>query len=96
MKEKGYEVDGHRKFVIEFREEPDGTIRPYATVRPRDPYNGTVGKTHVHEDGRLCILEGREARSMEVAEAQAQYWMRGYCTYVDTGVFPDPGGRVKV
>lgn len=81
-------------FEFEFRRDDDGRYWIYVDRRPGNPRGGDV---HLHPCcDQICVTQGKEPRSFEMAEAIAHYWMLGYSTYVHTGDFPNEGGRVYV
>lgn len=61
-------------------------------TNPRRSRKATV--THVYSTGRICVT--RDPQTLEKAKAIARYWATGYLAYLETGVFPDSGGQVKV
>ena len=83
-------------YEIDIRKENDGTYSAYCLEHPPNPFDNDVRKCHLYQSGKICVKEGKEPRSFEVAEAFARYWMVGYSEYVRTGEFPDEGGSVRV
>jgi hypothetical protein len=50
--------------------------------------------THVYSDGRICVTH--PPQTLDKAKAIARFWATGYLSYIETGIFPNSGGRVRV
>ena len=88
--------DNGDEYLIEYREEDDGTYSIWAIESPRNPYSGNVEKHHLYESGKVCVESSHTPRTMERAIALAVYWMNRYSVYVRTGQFPKTVGRINV
>ena len=93
---KRYRVGGNYIFELEYRSQPDGTIKLFALDHPSDPHGKTSIEHHLCDDGWICVSQGNEPRTMDRAKAIAVHWMEGYSEYIRTGVFPKGGRRVTV
>ena len=93
---KNFRVDGRDFYQIDFRDQPDGTIKLFDLNHPPDPHGKTSLEHHLCEDGWICVSPGSEPRTMDRAKAIAVHWMEGYSEYIRTGVFPKVGRRVTV
>ena len=62
--------------------------------RPPNPRGGGATRTHVFDDGKLCITGGREPKTFEQAVARSWQWLIGYSQYIRSGgSFPNDGVR---
>ena len=93
---KHYLVNKRDRYTIEFRPQSDGTIKMFALDHPYDPYGKSVSENHLYPSDEICVLAGREPRTMDKAAAIAMVWCEGWSTYIRTGTFPTGGKRVNV
>lgn len=71
---------------------PDGVDRYgiFCLNHPQNPYSDAEVHTHLDpKTGQICVAPGRMPHTMEMAEAIAYLWMRGYSQYIRTGKFPE-------
>jgi hypothetical protein len=83
-------------YLIEIRREADGTYWVWCLEHPEDPWGRGAEHHHLYDTGKLCVREGREIRSQEVAEAFAHWWMQRFSEYCETGTFPMTRGSIRV
>ncbi len=83
-------------FRFDFRRKrTSGGYVIYCLAHPYSPYE--LGHAaHLHEGDVICVLPGREPKSLERAKAIAFAWMRGFSHYIRTGDFPNGPARVNV
>ena len=93
---KNYRVNGRDQYQIDFRPQPNGTIKLFALEHPADSHGAAVSENHLYSTGEVCVAAGHEPRSMDRAKAVAVHWMEGFSEYVRTGEFPKGGRRVSV
>jgi hypothetical protein len=91
-----YRVNGRDHYQIDFRPQPNGTIKLFALQHPADSHGAAVSENHLFLTGEVCVAAGHEPRSMDRAKAIAVHWMEGYSEYVRTGKFPNGARRVTV
>ena len=93
---KNFRVNGRDDYQLDFRDQPDGTIKLFGLIHPPDPHGKSSVEHHLCDDGWICVSKGNEPRTMDRAKAIAVHWMEGYSEYIRTGVFPKGGRRVSV
>lgn len=93
---KEYRVNGRDDYQIDYRPQPDGTIKLFALEHPSDSRGAAVTENHLFASGEVCVAAGHEPRSMDRAKAIAVHFMEGYSVYVRTGKFPEGSRRVTV
>lgn len=54
----------------------------HPSLRGRDP---SPRKTHLHNDNRVCFVEGQEPRTLSEALRRAREWAEYFTRYVRTG-----------
>lgn len=93
---KEYRVNGRDDFRIDFRSQPEGTIKMFPLEYPVDPTGASLVSKHLLSSGEICVSSGNEPRTLDRAKAIAVLWMEGYSKFIRTGTFPNAGGRVTV
>jgi hypothetical protein len=93
---KHYLVNRRDRYTIEFRSQPNGTIKLFALDHPPDPYASGAATNHLYSTGEICVSAGHEPQSLDQAKAIAMVWCEGWSTYVRTGRFPSGSKRVNV
>ena len=81
------DADG-RMYRLEYQCDGGGqNAQAYCRYNPwgGNPY--TAIKSHLFEDGRICL--GDRAYSLQVAVLRARYWCTGYSYLREHGKFPD-------
>jgi hypothetical protein len=91
-----YLIDKTDRYAIEFRPQPDGTIKLFAVTHPADPFGAGVSINHLYGSGEICVATGRAPRTMDRARAIAMVWAKGWSTYIRTGKFPSGNQKVNV
>jgi hypothetical protein len=87
---------GDHEYVMEYHNQPDGTIKLFCTKHPENRFSASPHATHLYADNSLCIAADKRPRTFERAEAIAFVWMEGFSHYVRTGTSIPTGGRVNV
>lgn len=69
-------------YAFRFEKENNGTITIRCLDHPDNPNSSDPRQTHLYESGKVCVAEGREPRSMEMAEAIAHAFMQHYSNHI--------------
>lgn len=91
-----YVVKGTDHYVIDFRPQPDGSIKMFVIDHPADPWGKNVTENHLYSNGTICVAAGREPRTGPQARAIAQVWAAGWSRYIREGKFPTGNQKVNV
>lgn len=93
---KSYVVGKTDQYTIEYLEQPDGTIKMFAELRPPDPTGASFTEHHLYSSGEICVSTGNAPETIDRAKAIAFVWMEGYSQYLRTGEFPNGKRRIQV
>lgn len=91
-----YRVDERDMYTMEYSRLSDGTYDILCTDHPHNPRSTNPVHCHLYDSGRVCVAEGHEPRTLDRAKAIAKLFMKGYSTYIRTGVFPNNKEKVEV
>lgn len=83
-------------YTLEFRRQSDGHWDIHAIESPHNPQDTSVSICHLYSSGEVCVMAGKEPRTLDRALAIAFFWMDGYSAYIRTGKFPTAAKKVNV
>lgn len=89
VKTSHFSVDKVDQYTIDFYHDADrGFYECFCTNHPSNSFSEDPAKTHLFESNRICVLKGREPKTLDRAKAVAMMWCEGYSRYIRTGEFP--------
>lgn len=95
-----YQMPSGATYKIQYRHYGDGPMGPShyrMKVTDHPPCIYPLGLySHLLEADFICVLQGREPRTIERAQAVAFHWMTGFEAYRQSGEFPNGPARFDV
>ncbi len=95
-----YRMPNGATYKVQYRRYREGLIGPsYYRMKILDhpPCTYPLGVySHLLDADFICVLVGREPRTIERAKAIACHWMNGFEVYRQSGEFPNGKLRVDV